>query len=161
MKKLFAGVVVAAGLMSGAASAQVEVTDPWVRATVARQQATGAFMKLSAPRGARLIEARSPVAGVVELHEMAMDGDIMKMRAVGAIEVPAGRSVELRPGGYHVMLMQLKRQLNEGETVPLVLVFESGGRRETVEIQAPVRSIKTAPDERAMPMMHGGHPKKH
>lgn len=125
----------------GLAFAQVAVTDPWVRATVPRQQASGAFMTLTAARAAKLLEARSPVAGVVEIHEMTMDGSVMRMRAIAALELPAGRAVELKPGGYHVMLMSLERTLNVGDTVPITLVVETDGRRETVEVKATVRPL--------------------
>lgn len=124
------------------ALAQVEVKDPWVRATVPRQTATGAFMQLRATAGARLVEARSPVAGVVEIHEMKMAGDVMKMRAVPGIDLPAGQTVELKPGGYHIMLLELKRQIKEGETVPLTLVVEGKDRkRESLEVRAVVRPL--------------------
>jgi hypothetical protein len=122
------------------AVAQVTVTEPWVRGTVAGQMASGAFMQLKSARDAKLVEARSPVAGVVEIHEMAMENNVMRMRAIPALPLPAGRSVELKPGGYHVMLMDLKQQLKEGETVPVTLVVESAGKRETIEVKAPVRA---------------------
>jgi copper(I)-binding protein len=121
-------------------AAQVTVTDPWVRGTVAGQMATGAFMKLQSAKDARLIEASSPVAGVVEIHEMAMENNVMRMRAVNALALPAGRAVELKPGGYHVMLMDLKQQMKEGEVVPVTLVVESAGKRETIEVKAAVRA---------------------
>jgi len=134
----------AAWLAPAAAFAQIAIGDPWVRATVPQQQASGAFMKLTASKPARLVEARSPVAGVVEIHEMRMEGDVMRMRAVPGIDLPAGKPVELRPGGYHVMLMALKQTLTAGETVPITLVFEGEDRRrETVEIKAPVRALTT------------------
>jgi hypothetical protein len=122
------------------AVAQVTVSDPWVRGTVAGQMATGAFMKLQSAKDARLVEATSPVAGVVEIHEMTLQNDVMRMRAVPALDLPAGRTVELKPGGFHVMLMDLKRQMKAGEVVPLTLVVESGGKRETVEVKAAVRA---------------------
>lgn len=122
------------------AVAQVTVTDPWVRGTVQGQLATGAFMKLQSAKEARLVEAASPVAGVVEIHEMALENNIMRMRAVTALALPAGRTVILAPGGYHVMLMDLKQQMKEGEVVPVTLVVESGGKRETIEVKAPVRA---------------------
>lgn len=122
------------------AAAQVSVTDPWVRGTFAGQMATGAFMKLQSARDARLVEARSPVAGVVEIHEMAMENNVMRMRAVPSLALPAGRAVELKPGGYHVMLMDLKQQMKQGETVPVTLVVETAGKRETIEVKAPVRA---------------------
>ncbi|MBK8766958.1 MAG: copper chaperone PCu(A)C [Burkholderiaceae bacterium] len=122
--------------------AQVTVADPWVRGTVAQQRATGAFMKLTAPAGARLVEARSPMAGVVEIHEMTMDNNVMRMRQVPMLELPAGKAVELKPGGYHVMLMDLKQPMKTGESVPITLVFEDKDKKRlTVDIKAPVRAL--------------------
>jgi copper(I)-binding protein len=137
-------------LLAGLAQAQspgqsaIQVKEPWVRGTVAQQKATGAFMQLSAPQDMRLIEARSPVAGVVELHEMAMDNNVMKMRAVPGIDIPAGKGAELKPGGFHVMLLDLKKQLKEGDTVPLTLVLEGKDKkRQSIEVNAPVRALGT------------------
>jgi copper(I)-binding protein len=135
-----AGAALAALAVALPAAAQVTVTEPWVRGTVQGQMATGAFMKLQSAKDARLIEAASPVAGVVEIHEMALENNVMRMRAVQALELPAGRVVELKPGGYHVMLMDLKQQMKEGELVPVTLVVESGGKRETIEVKASVRA---------------------
>lgn len=143
----------AALLFALPAVAQVTVTEPWVRGTVAGQMATGAFMQLKSAKDAKLVEARSPVAGVVEIHEMAMENNVMRMRAVPALDLPAGRSVELKPGGYHVMLMDLKQQMKEGEVVPVTLVIESAGKREVVEVKAPVR----APTVRNDMMKKPGH----
>jgi len=135
----------AAGLaLAASASAQVGVTDPWVRGTVAGQKATGAFMQLKSPADAALVEATSPAAKIVEIHEMKMEGGMMKMRAVDKLALPAGKSVELKPGGYHVMLMDLVGTLKDGDTVPLKLTFEDkSGKRQTVEVKAPVRSLTT------------------
>ena len=131
-------------LAVGNAAAQVQVKEPWVRATVPQQTATGAFMQLDSPQQTRLVEVRSPVAAVVELHETVTEKDVAKMRRIPGIEVPAGRGVELKPGGYHVMLTELKRQLKEGDSVPITLVFEGKDKkRETVELQVPVRPIGT------------------
>jgi len=122
--------------------AQVTVKDAWVRGTVAQQKASGAFMQITSAKGAKLLSVSSPVAGVAEVHEMAMEGTMMRMRAVGSLELPAGQAVELKPGGFHVMLMDLKQQLNAGDTVPLSLVIEGkDGKRETVEVKAPVRAL--------------------
>lgn len=141
-------------LAAASAYAQVTVKDPWVRATVPHQKATGAFMQLVAAQDARLIEARSPVAGIVEIHEMAMVQDVMKMRAVESLELPAGKTVELKPGGYHVMLMDLKGQVKEGDQVPLTLVVQTrDGQRQTLELKAPARSLGAGP---AAGMGHGG-----
>ena len=116
----------------------------WVRATVPAQKSTGAFMQLTAPAGARLVEARSPAAGVVEIHEMAMVDNVMKMRAISGIDLPAGKTVELKPGGYHVMLIDLKSQVREGQSVPLTLVFEGKDKkRQTLEVKAAARPLNT------------------
>jgi copper(I)-binding protein len=124
--------------------AQVTVKDPWVRATVSAQKATGAFMQITSAQDARLVEAKSPVAGVVEVHEMVMEKDVMKMRAIKGLDLPAGKTVELKPGGYHVMLMDLKEQMKEGTTVPVTLVIEGKDKkRSTVEVKAPVRPLTT------------------
>lgn len=148
---------VSALFLSVAASAQVTVKDAWVRATVAQQKATGAFMQLESKQDAKLVSAQSPVAGVVEVHEMAMEGGVMKMRAVPNLALPAGKAVELKPGGYHVMLMDLKGQVKDGDTVPVTLVVEGkDGKRQTIEVKAPAR-MAAAPA-----MKHGeGHMHKH
>ncbi|MFZ4651276.1 MAG: copper chaperone PCu(A)C [Rubrivivax sp.] len=137
------GLLTLAALLAAAAPARAQTTvqDPWVRATVGQQKASGAFMQLQSARGGKLVSASSPVAGVVEIHEMAMDGQVMRMRAVAALELPAGQPVALRPGGYHVMLMDLKKPLSPGDTVALTLVVETAGQRENVEVKAVVRPL--------------------
>jgi hypothetical protein len=127
---------------SATAYAQVSVGDPWVRATVPQQRATGMFAQVTAAQGGKLVAASSPVADVVEIHEMAMDNNVMRMRAVPGLDLPAGKPVDLKPGGFHVMLMGLKQQVKEGETVPVTLVIEGkDGKRENVEVRAPVRAL--------------------
>ncbi|MFA5124166.1 copper chaperone PCu(A)C [Zavarzinia sp.] len=136
--------------------AQVTVKDPWVRATVPAQKATGAFMQITSAQDARLVEAKSPVAGVVEVHEMVMEKDVMKMRAMKGLDLPAGKTVELKPGGYHVMLMDLKEQMKDGATVPVTLVIEGKDKkRSTVEVKAPVKPLTTP--AKAEPMDHSKH----
>jgi len=138
---LFAAVLAVAAQ----AQAQVTVKDAWVRASVPQQKSTGAFMTLQAAQDSKLVAASSPVAGVTEVHEMAMQDNVMRMRQVPAIALPAGKPVELKPGGYHVMLMDLKQQVKEGEVVPLTLEIEGkDGRREKVEVRAPVRPLNAA-----------------
>ena len=125
-----------------AVAADLEVKSPWVRGTVAGQKATGAFMELSAPNGAAIVGAASPVAGVTEVHEMKMDGGVMRMRAIPRLEIGAGKPVSLAPGGYHVMLMDLKQQLKKGDVVPLVLQVENKDKQvEAVEVKAEVREL--------------------
>ena len=145
---------VAFAIAAGPVVAQVvSVKDPWVRSTVPRQKATAAYMEITAGRASRLLEASSPVAGVVEIHEMRMDKDVMRMRAVPALDLPAGQPVALEPGGYHVMLMDLKGQVKDGDTVPVTLVVEGkDGKRQNIEIKASARNPN------APAMKHGdGH----
>lgn len=139
----------------------VEVKDAWIRSTVQGQQGTGAFMNITAKDAARLVGASSPVAGVVEVHEMKMEGDVMKMRAVSSLDLPAGHTVQLKPGGYHVMMMDLTQPLPKGSTVPLTLRFKDAkGAESQVELKVPVSTM--APSAAAgmahdMAAQHGEH----
>ncbi len=132
---------------SAALAADIEVTTPWVRGTVSGQQATGAFMEVTSKSGAVLVGAASPVAGITEIHEMKMDGGVMKMRAIARLDLPSGKPVKLAPGGYHVMLMDLKQPLKKGEIVPITLRVEGKNNTvETIDIKAEVRDLTaTAP----------------
>ncbi|MDD0841044.1 copper chaperone PCu(A)C [Curvibacter sp. HBC61] len=129
--------------LSFAVSAQgVDVKGAWARASVPGQKATGAFMTLTAPAGATLVGVRSPAAGVTELHEMKMDGDVMKMRAVPSLPLPAGQAVELKPGGYHVMLLDLKAPLAKDSTVPITLLLrDAKGVDSQLELKVPVKAV--------------------
>ncbi len=123
-------------------SSIVNVSDPWIRATVPQAKVAGAFMRLKSARPAKLVEVKSPVAGRVELHQMAMEGQTMRMRAVESVDLPAGQTVNLAAGGYHVMLFDLKQQLKEGEQVPLTLVVQdAAGKRENVALSVPVKPL--------------------
>jgi copper(I)-binding protein len=127
------------------AAAQVAVTDAWVRGTVTGQKVTGAFMQLKSPADAALVAVTSPVAKLAEIHEMKQDGGVMRMRAVDKVALPAGKSVEFKPGGYHVMLMDVTGPLKEGDTVPLTLTFEDkAGKKETLEVKARVKALTAA-----------------
>ncbi|AAN67993.1 MULTISPECIES: copper chaperone PCu(A)C [Pseudomonas] len=124
------------------ALAQTTVSDAWVRASVPHQQSTGAFMVLTASSDSKLVGVASPVAKTVQVHEMTMNGDVMGMREVKAIELPAGKAVTLDPNGLHVMLMGLHNQVKEGDKVPLTLTIEDAkGAKETLEVQAQVRAL--------------------
>lgn len=129
-----------AGFTTSALAQSVTVNNAWVRAAVPGQSATGAFMSITAKENMRLMGVASPVAGVAELHEMKMDGGVMMMRAVeGGLEIPAGKTLELKSGSYHVMLMDLKAALPKGSTVPLTLLFKDAkGVENRVELQLPV-----------------------
>jgi copper(I)-binding protein len=146
-RRLFALALASLVSVTALAAAQVSVSDPWIRATVPQQKVAGAFMQLKSVKPVKLVEVKSPVAGRVELHQMAMEGQTMRMRAVESIDLPAGQAVNLASGGYHVMLFDLQRQLKEGEQVPLTLtVVDAAGKRETIALTAPVKPLGyTAP----------------
>jgi copper(I)-binding protein len=156
MKQLLISTLLAVTACAWAqAPAPVEVKDAWVRATVAQQKATGAFMQLTAPADTRVVGARSPIAGVAQIHEMAMEKDVMRMREVKALALPAGKAVELKPGGYHVMLLDLKGQVKAGDVVPLTLVLEGkDGKRSTLDVKATARALGGA--AAAAPATAGG-----
>lgn len=134
-------------LAASTALAQVSVNQAWVRGTVAGMKSTGAFMQIVAESDTHLVGASSPVARVVEVHEMSMVDNVMRMRAVPSIPLSAGRTLELRPGAYHVMLIDLLKPLATGSRVPITLEFEGrDGKRETVAVEAEVRPLTaTAP----------------
>ena len=135
MKKIF--FLLSLSFMANLTFAQVSATNAWIRATVPQQSATGAFMQ---------------IAGVVEVHSMLMEGGVMKMRAVPFLELPAGKPVELKPGGYHVMLMDLKGQVKEGDVVSVTLIIEDqAGQRQNLEVKASARMV-TKPADKHMPM---------
>ena len=131
--------------LAGMAQAQsakvgsVQIENAYTRSTVPGQMAAGGFMKIE-NKGAvdQLISASSPVAGEVQLHEMAMEGNVMKMRQVKEVVVPAGGAVELKPGGMHLMFMNIKAPLTAGETVPVKLKFAKAGE---VEVKMPVNAM--------------------
>jgi periplasmic copper chaperone A len=124
------------------AQAQTTVAEAWVRGTVAQQKATGAFMQITSAQGGRLVSVASPAAGVVEVHEMAMEGNTMRMRAMPHLDLPAGKAVELKPGGYHVMLMDLKQPLKPGDEVLMTLTVQNqDGKKESISIKAPVKPL--------------------
>ena len=141
MKNLTLTILLA--LSTAGAGAQTLVKDPWVRATVAQQKASGLFAQITSASGGKLVGASSPVAGAAEIHEMKMDGEVMRMRALpDGLELPPGKTVELSPGGYHVMLLDLKQTLNAGDTVALTLTVEDkDGKREQIDVDAPVRAL--------------------
>ena len=117
----------------------VQIENAYTRSTVPGQMAAGGFMKIE-NKGAvdQLISASSPVAGEVQLHEMAMEGNVMKMRQVKEVVVPAGGAVELKPGGMHLMFINIKAPLTAGETVPFKLKFAKAGE---VEVKMPVNAM--------------------
>ena len=136
-----AAVLVLASSAAALAADAVSVSNPWVRATVPGQNVAGAYLDITAKAPAALIAAESPVAGRVELHTMTMDGGVMKMRAIEKLELPANATVSFKPGGHHVMLIDIKRELKAGERVPLRLtVQDQKGARSTLQVDAEVRA---------------------
>ena len=142
--QLFAGMALAAAASLAAQAhdfkiGAIAIGHPYARATVAGQPAGGGFLKLD-NKGAddRLLSATADVSGAVELHSMSMDGDVMRMRQVDAISLPAGKTVELKPGGFHIMFIGLKAPLKEGDKFPLKLKFEKAGEVTVeVKVEAP------------------------
>ena len=117
----------------------LQIDNAYTRATAPGQQVAGGFMKIENKGAAdQLISASSPAAGEVQLHEMAMEGNVMKMRQLKDIPVPAGGAVELKPGGLHLMLMNIKTPLAAGETIPVKLKFAKAGE---VEVKFQVNSM--------------------
>ena len=124
------------------ALAQVTAKDAWVRGTVPAQTSTGAYVTLSSTADAKVVRAASPVAKIVEIHESTVKNGVNQMNAVEVLQLPAGKAVELKPGGLHVMLMGLANPLKPGEKVPLTFTIEDkGGKRTQLEVSAEVRPI--------------------
>jgi len=120
----------------------IKIENAYTRATVPGQQVAGGFMKIENKGIAdQLVSVSSPAAGEVQLHEMAMEGSVMKMRQVKDIAVPAGGSIELKPGGLHLMFINIKAPLSPGESVPVKLKFAKAGE---VEVKMPVNAMGQA-----------------
>ena len=141
--------------MSLHVSAQTVVDDAWVRATVAGQPSTGAFMHITASSDSKLVEVQSPAAKTVQIHESKMENDVMSMQQVASVALPAGKSVAIVPEGYHVMLIDLVGQIKAGDQVPLTLIVEdSKGVKESIEVKAQARALNSMP-------MHHDHGAMH
>jgi len=154
MQRFTTSLLFAATLLAGHAYAQgtapAAVDGAWARASVQGQTSSGAFMRITASEPLRLLRAETPAAGHAEVHEMKMDGGVMKMRALPELDLPAGKAVELKPGGYHIMLMDLKAPLAKDTQLPLTLVFKDAkGEEHRMELQVPVATMP--------PGAHGGH----
>ena len=142
MKAFFAAaLLIAAAASLSARAANLSVTDAWVRATVPGQPVSGAYLRIQSDADARMVGVSSLAVPRVEIHEMKMDGDVMRMRELKAIDLPKGKTVSLEPGGYHLMLMKLKKPIAAGDMIPLTLVVESGGKQQTVEVKAEARAM--------------------
>lgn len=137
--------------------AAVDVRGAWARPTVQGQTSSGVFARLTAPAGARLVGVSTPVATDAAVHEMKMDGDVMRMRELpDGLDLPPGQPVDLGPGGYHVMLTGLKQPLAVGTTIPVTFDFiDRDGRKGALSVQVPVAQAAAAPAaEGGMAHMH-------
>jgi copper(I)-binding protein len=140
MKRLLISFLLSlAGLALAQPPAPVKVDQPWLRPSVQGQATTGAYMTLTASEPLTLLGASTPAAGSVELHQMRMQGDVMRMRAVENLALAPNRPVQLAPGGYHFMVMQPKMALRTGTQVPMTLRFrDAKGAERSVEVSVPV-----------------------
>jgi len=140
-----AAVLLAMSGLASAAEPMVQVSGAWIRQAVKGQSGTGGFMQLTSSQPLTLTGFRTPVAASAELHEMAMEGDVMRMRAIDALPLPVGQPVALQPGGHHLMLMGLKKALSAGTQVPLTLVLRtSDGKVIQQQIKVPVQAVAPA-----------------
>jgi len=135
----------------------ITISNAWARATVQGQKATGAFMTVTSKENAKLVAVSSPVAGIVEIHEMKMEKDVMKMSALpNGLDLPAGKAVELKPGGFHIMLMDLKLPLNKDVALPLTLTFQDSSGKKSQQVVQVTVSVQP-PSGRGMNHQHGDH----
>lgn len=133
--------ILSALLAAPAFAGGIKVDNAWIREPAPGQAVMGGFLDITSDKDAKLAEAASPVFGKIELHEMKMEGDVMKMREVGMIDLPKGKIIKLEPGGLHLMLYAPKNALKAGDKVPLTLMVKSGGKVEKLEVTAEVRSM--------------------
>lgn len=127
----------------------ITVTDAWVRATAPGQSVTGAFLAITSPERAKITGVQSEAAESAEMHVSQLDNGVMKMREVRKIDVPAGQTLHFAPGGYHIMLIDLKRSLTPGDKVPLAIRLERADKSEVeVSFDATVRAIGDEPPQK-------------
>jgi len=138
----YLGTIVLAWFLAGTAHSAdlMQVIEPWAKATVPGQKVGGVYMNIVARENLRLTAVKSPAAETAEVHQMKMENGMMRMRAVTSLELPAGKTVKLEPGGYHVMLFDLKQSLVAGQKLKLELTVEDASRRQhKVAVEALVR----------------------
>ena len=140
MKKLLASLLLAAaGASCAQSAAPVAVQGAWARSTVAGQDSTGAYMTLTSREPLTLLGAQTPAAGIVEIHEMKMEGEVMKMRAADTLPLAPGKPLQLKPGGYHFMLMDLQGALKAGSQIQMTLRFrDAQGKERKLPVKVPV-----------------------
>ena len=116
--------------------------DAWVRGTVPAQTTTGAFMTITSSEDAKLVGASTPIANMTEIHQSTMKSGVAHMHEAASVELPAGKPVELKPGGYHLMLMGVERTLGKDEKVPFSLtIADRNGKKTRIEVKADVRPL--------------------
>ena len=151
-RTLFAAIAITLAV-SAVAQTPLEVEGGWVHSTVPGQQGTSAFMKLTSRQPLQLVGVSTPVAGTADLHQMKREGDVMTMRPLSKLDLPAGRTIELTPSGLHLMLQDLKQPLRPGATVPLTLVLrDAQGGESKLELKLPVATRAPGASATAAPM---------
>ena len=146
------GLIFSLLLVAPAFAADIKIENAWIREPAPGQIVVGGFMSITSPKDAVLMQVNSPVAGLVELHEMKMDNGVMLMRPLKKIALPKNQTVKLEPGGLHLMLEELKQPLKAGDKVPLTLKIKRGEKVEKVKVSAEVRSM--APTSEPAHMKH-------
>jgi len=131
-KSLCSGLLFATVLVALPAVAQPVVTDAWVRSMAPGATVSGAYLHIKSATPMKLVKAESPVAGLVELHNMTMKDGVMSMKAMEFVDIPANKAVDLKPGGMHVMLMKVAKPIAKGDKVPLTLTFEGADKKNVV-----------------------------
>ena len=150
-----ASAATAAAIISQAAFAQiansaeppspVTITNAWAKTTVPGGKESAAYMDIKSTAPVKLLKAETSIAGNVEIHNMSMKDGVMEMKAVDAIDVPANKTISLKPGGYHVMLMMLAASINKGDSVPIKLTFEGADKKPfTVDVKANAKESNSA-----------------
>jgi copper(I)-binding protein len=107
----------------------LKVFDAWAKTTVPGGSVSAAYMHIKSGKPLKLVKAESPIAQTVEIHDMKMDGGVMQMKALDAVQIPANKLVDLKPGGMHIMLIKVNKPINKGDQVPLTLTFETADKK--------------------------------
>ncbi len=118
------------------------ISNIWIKATIPGSTVSATYLRIKSAKAVKLVKVETPVAGIAELHSMNMKDSVMEMKAEDAFTVPAGKAIELKPGGMHIMLMQVARPINVGDKVPLTLTFEGADKKQLV---MRVEAIARAP----------------
>jgi periplasmic copper chaperone A len=133
--------MIVALLITTSAFAEVTISDVWVRTTAPGQKVAGAYLQIISSEDAKITGGASPISEALELHEMSMKGDVMKMRSLDSIELPAGKQISLKPGGLHIMLMGIKSQIKDGDTVPIELIITAkDGKHKALPLMAQAKA---------------------